>query len=308
LKERCIVSDRDRELLAYNGLGSFESLWNAELDWFEEPNHRRNGWSGVSRHVLKRPDGSCCAVFIKRQQNHNFRSLLHPIKGLPTTHREYKNILCLKRHGVPCPDLVLYGYRSAPGQSQAILITRSMEGYVSLEDGLDVLEKNDVDTRRALLASVAETLSRMHRHYLRHTSLYAKHILVKLGGYGGSDRGAAHEFDSVVIDLEKTRIGFPLFRLAAHDLDQLYRHWRREEGDWDVFMASYLSRMESRFLSKVLANAVLRKARKKIARKSSSPSASEPGCVRENEPASNRHQCHSLSAKKSRSSQQETVC
>jgi hypothetical protein len=148
----------------------------------------------------------------------------------------------------------------------------------------------------------------MHRHYLRHTSLYAKHILVKAEGDVDSGWGAAHEFDSVVIDLEKTRIGFPLFRLAAHDLDQLYRHWRREEGDWDMFMAGYLSRMDSPLLSRVLANAVLKKARKKAGRKSPSPVASRPDPGREDEPASNRHPCQSSPAKKSRSNQQETPC
>ena len=263
MKDRHVVSDRYRELLAYNGFDSFESLWSLDLDWFEAPNYRRNGWSGVSRHVLKRPEGGCCAVFIKRQQNHNFKSLLHPVTGLPTTYREYRNICRMKKHKIPCPDLVFYGHRSGLGQWQAILITRAMDGYRPLEDSLNVLEKDDVRARTALLASVAETISRMHAHYLRHSCLYAKHILVR-----SNDTDEASQFDSVVIDLEKMRTGFVLSRFAAHDLDQLYRHWRRREGDWDTFVGNYLAQMKSGLSGRMLRDAVIRRGASETGRRS----------------------------------------
>lgn len=256
MSDRWVVSHGDRELLSHNGLNTFDSLWDLNLDWFEAPNHRRNGWSGVSRHLLKRPDGGCCAVFVKRQQNHNFKSLFHPIDGLPTTYREYRNICRLKANQIPCPDLVLYGHRRRCGQWQAILITRALDGYQPLEDCLDALAEDDVRCRAALLASVAATVSRMHAHSLRHSSLYAKHIFVK-PDTRRSIGGATPRFDSAVIDLEKMRLGFPLFRVAAHDLDQLCRHWRRSEGDWESFMGSYLSHMRSRFTARWLKGAVV---------------------------------------------------
>jgi hypothetical protein len=256
LKAKWFVSDGDRELLEYNGFSSFESLWDAKLDWFEEPNYRRHGWSGVSQHLLKRPEGGSLTVFIKRQQNHNFKSLLHPMRGLPTTYREYRNLCKLKEYGIPCPDLVFYGHRNHGGQWQAILMTRSLTGYKPLEDSLNSIAQDDAGARRALLASVAQTLSRMHRHHLRHSCLYAKHIFVRVENHGGSDRDRAYEFDSVVIDLEKMRTGFPLFRLVLHDLDTLCRHWNRKEGDWETFVGSYLARMKWGFLGRKVMDAI----------------------------------------------------
>ena len=40
-----------------NGLDSFESVWALDIGWFEEPNERRGGWSGVSRPEVELPDG-----------------------------------------------------------------------------------------------------------------------------------------------------------------------------------------------------------------------------------------------------------
>jgi hypothetical protein len=260
LKATYVVSDSDRELLDYNGFDCFESLWGVKLDWFEEPNYRRNGWSGVSRHVLKTPDGGSVAVFIKRQENHNFKSFLHPMRGLPTIYREYKNISRLKKYGIPCPDLVLYGHRNTGGQWQAILITRSLPGYKPLEDCLNSIEPDDVGARRALLASVAEMLCQMHAHHLRHGSLYAKHILVRVQPPDRSNHDGAYEFDSVVIDLERMRIRFPLFQLALRDLDQLYRRWKRREGDWEAFIDSYLARAPWGIPGRKVKEALLRRS------------------------------------------------
>lgn len=258
LEAKCIVSDCDRELLAYNGFNSFESLWDVELDWFEEPNYRRGGWSGVSRHVLKRPEGDSLDVFIKRQQNHNFRSLFHPIRGLPTTYREYRNICRMKKYEFPCPDVVFYGHRNSDGQWQAILITRSLTGYKTLEECLNSIEQDDVGARRALLDSVAEMLSRIHGHYLRHGNLYAKHILVRDKSNGSSDHNGAYEFDSVVIDLERMRICFPRSRLILNELDQLYRRWKHKDGDWETFIDSYVAHLEFGFLDGKVKDAIIR--------------------------------------------------
>lgn len=244
LKAQCIVSDSDKKLLAYNGFDGFESLWDLELEWFEEPNYRRRGWSGVSRYVLKRPEGDSLAVFIKRQQNHNFRSLLHLIRGLPTTYREYENLRRMREYGIPCPDVIFYGHRTVGGQWQAVLITRSLTEYQPLEHCLNAIAQDDVAARKALLASVAHTLGRMHNHHLRHGSLYAKHILVRARRSAGSKHDGACEFDSVVIDLERMRTCFPLSRLALRDLGQLQRRWNRREGDWEAFIDSYLAHVK----------------------------------------------------------------
>ena len=177
-------------------------------------------------------------MFIKRQQNHNFRTLLHPVRGLPTVYREYRNIRRMKKHGVPCPDLVFYGHRIAGRQWQAILVTRSLEGYRPLEDSLGAIEQDNLDARRALIASVAQTLSQMHRHYLRHSCLHAKHIFVRAEHAGGSNGEGTCRWDAAVSAREKRGVFFPVSRRATHDLDQLPRQGRRREGDWKPLIDS----------------------------------------------------------------------
>jgi len=41
-----------------NGFPNFTSIWNLSAEWFESPNVRRGGWSGVNRIPLKKPDAS----------------------------------------------------------------------------------------------------------------------------------------------------------------------------------------------------------------------------------------------------------
>jgi hypothetical protein len=94
MKARDLFPDQAaREQLTASHLADFEALWSVSTDWHEAPNERRGGWSGVSRHVLA--DGS--AIFLKRQENHLCRTLRHPIRGIPTFYREYRNILRLQR-------------------------------------------------------------------------------------------------------------------------------------------------------------------------------------------------------------------
>lgn len=46
---KAYINERWRSILAHNGLSDFDALWKLQAEWFEEPNFRRGGWSGVSR-------------------------------------------------------------------------------------------------------------------------------------------------------------------------------------------------------------------------------------------------------------------
>ena len=65
-------------------LNGFADFWDTENHWFEDVNHRRDGWSGViTKHIGDE------TLFIKKQHNHNFKTWLHPFKGEPTFKREF---------------------------------------------------------------------------------------------------------------------------------------------------------------------------------------------------------------------------
>jgi len=107
------LSEQWRPILRHNNLDSFVCLWSVDAGWFEDPNERRGGWSGVSRCELELPEGGRTAVFLKRQENHTTRTLLHPF-GLATFVREMRNILMFKRARVPALEPVL-SWSQTPG-------------------------------------------------------------------------------------------------------------------------------------------------------------------------------------------------
>ena len=63
-----------RLTLKQNSLGYFSALWQLQADWFEEPNIRRGGWSGVVKIPLRNGKYESSYIFIKRQENHLSRT------------------------------------------------------------------------------------------------------------------------------------------------------------------------------------------------------------------------------------------
>ncbi|NOT14768.1 MAG: lipopolysaccharide kinase [Methylotenera sp.] len=203
--------------LAFNQLNDFESIWSMKVDWFEEPNERRGGWSGVGKLVLHTPSNNALGVFLKRQENHERRTLMHPIKGIPTFACEFGMMQHLAKHDVPSLKPVAFGQRLVNGNLQALLMTEELVGFIPLEqavkqmfaEGRPVLRE-----QRKLIMQVAKTVSKMHRSGVQHRSLYPKHLFVD----------TANMQDAVVIDLEKSRIKLLPFMRTFYDLSTLNRH------------------------------------------------------------------------------------
>lgn len=206
-----------------NQLAGFDALWNLEAPWFETPNERRSGISGVVTWDLIGPQGEKWPVFIKRQQNHNTRSFMHPIKGVPTFFREQKNVARLIDIGVSTIDILYYGEQSAPEGTKAILVSRALEGYVSLDDWFNSpLEKSELEVQ-AVLEQVVAAIKPMHQHGFRHGSLYGKHIFLR---FRSPDEITSEDIPIVdlrLIDLEKGRSGLFKNKLVTKDLSQLLR-------------------------------------------------------------------------------------
>lgn len=206
-----------RAVLGYNGLSSFDQLWNLQAHWVETPNAERGGASGASRLVLRLPDESSTVVYLKRQSGHTRPSMHHPLRGEPTFAREYAMLLRLRENSITAPLPVFYGEKIIAGKLCAILVTEDLAGYLPLDEFVATLPR----LPRTLITSVARTVRAMHALGIQHRSLYPKHIFVKPDGYG---------YDVALIDLEKSRRGiFPAW-LAILDLSTLdYRglNWRQ---------------------------------------------------------------------------------
>ncbi len=241
---RDFLDEQWRPLLEANGLAGFDPLWDLQAEWFEEPNQRRGGWSGVARVELERSDGGREAVFLKRQENHTRRTLRHPFRGEPTFEGEMRNIQALQRAGVPSLEPVYYGQRKVKGVWRAILVTRELKGFEPLNqwmrDWLEAGWANSVQQRRALIPEVSTVVRRLHDHRLVHNALHPKHLFIRFPEEGRPEVR--------LIDLEKMRFAPSPRRAAQRDLDSLNRrarHW--STADRLRFLKGYLgvSRLDS---------------------------------------------------------------
>jgi len=201
-----------RDRLDAAGLRSFDDLWALPWNWVEEPNQRRRGWSGATRVVIG--ESEPLALFVKRQENHCYRSLAHPLRGKPTFYREWRNIGVLREAGVPTLEPIAYGERVREGRYQAVLITVAFDGYVDLDELFANRGGLDEAARNAVLETLARNLLRLHRAGCRHNCLAGKHLMVRMGA----------EPDVRLLDLEKLKHQRAWLAAAAHDLARLIRY------------------------------------------------------------------------------------
>jgi hypothetical protein len=216
------ISERYRALLAQQGLYTIAGFWDLSWDWVEKPNNRRNGWSGVSRHTFFDDEAGRFSIFVKRQENHNYRSLRHPFRGRPTFFSDLCNTLRMKQIGIPTVEPVFYGERWEGDKPQAVLATIALEGY----DDLNSLLQNPSVTalvRQAILHRLADVVQLMHQHRLQHNSLGGNHVLVKLE--------KDDTFDLRILDLEKMRHSFRPMDTAVKDLEKFIRRTPRLTKD-----------------------------------------------------------------------------
>lgn len=230
------INERWRPILAHNGLSGFDALWALKAEWFEEPNHRRGGWSGVSRCELKLPEGGTCAIFLKRQENHKARVWSHPVFGAPTFLREFQHIMRYRANGVATLEPVYFGMRKVGKDDRAILITEELTGFVSMEDRVQRWLKEGAPPRAVrlkILKAVAGLLRGMHAHGIQHNCFFPKHVFTRTNADGS--------VEARVIDLEKSRWRPSKTVCARRDLYTLNHHsycWSRSDRLW--FFKEYL--------------------------------------------------------------------
>lgn len=205
-----------KEALSKNRLAGFDALWSLEVGWFEEPNRRRGGWSGVSCFELQLPEGGSRTVFLKRQENHKTFSWKHPVAGIPTFEREFQRIMHFRRCGIPTLKPIYFAVRRDGKGHRAILATEALTGFVSLEDRVRQWVTDGAPPRAVRLRfmhAVADLLRRMHAHRMQHNCFFPKHVFTRLNEDGS--------VDARVIDLEKSRWQFSRKACALRDLYSL---------------------------------------------------------------------------------------
>lgn len=219
-------------------LGDFQALWEAKLPWVEEPNYRRGGWSGVARYQIDAQDETS-VVYIKRQQNHVFRPWSNPKRGLPTFYREARNILYFNMHGVPAVTPVFFDMREQDGNQQAILVTKALIGYQSLEDLIPIWQRDgypDDNTMKVIIDKIATALRKIHQLGYRHGAFKSKHIFIQ---YDEAKRSA----DVRLLDFEVSRRVRRKYRRVMPDFISVYfTHRMLPARYYYYFLQSYMQR------------------------------------------------------------------
>jgi hypothetical protein len=215
-----------RKILQHNQVDSFEQLWRLnEGNWFEPPNQRRGGWSGVMHKRLALPEGGDVGVFVKYQENHVYRSWKNFFQRAATFEREFRNLKRCKDLGVATPEPVYFGQRDVDGARRAILVTLELDGYQPFDSKCyKPISKLDRPRRKRFIQSVASALRQMHFRHIQFNCLYLKHIFVKENADGS--------VDVRFIDLEKAKWRFSRRLIAIHDLCSLNRRafgWSRTD-------------------------------------------------------------------------------
>ncbi|MCL2636349.1 MAG: lipopolysaccharide kinase InaA family protein [Betaproteobacteria bacterium] len=245
-------------VLRHNRADSFEVLWQANQDgWFEPPNERRGGWSGVVRHVLELPEGGSVGIFIKRQENHSYRSGRNLFRAVATFEREFRNLQRCRALGIATPEPVYFGQRTVNGKVRAILVTRELAGYQPFDAPCyNPITQLDRQRRQRFIQAVSQTLRHMHAQHVQYNCLYLKHIFVREEADGA--------VDVRLIDMEKAKWR-PFKRLIA--TRDLYSLHRRAEGwsNTDRLRLFLAYREEARLgeESKAILRAILRRMKSK---------------------------------------------
>jgi hypothetical protein len=258
--EERYFSSESRTLMESNQLSDFTSLWSLDEGWFEPPNTRGNGFSGVIVRELKGKDGPPRRVFIKKQEDHNTRTISRPVKGIPTFAREYANIVRLSALGVPTIELVYFGAATHQGKQRAILVSYALDEYTPVDMWFQHTRPQVSDVAaQAVIRAVVAAIKPIHQAGYRHGCLYGKHIFIRSSQPWDSEG----QIDVRMLDFEKAHRSIFPRRAALKDLSQFVRHCHDlTEADLEYFLDQYLDGADSGPAKRDLKNEIGRKARK----------------------------------------------
>ena len=254
------IASKFSEVLSENQLTTFDKLWEYKIDWFEAPNERRGGWSGVGQiflaaDVLEKSSDKALSFFVKKQQNHGRRTLLHPFVGEPTFRREYERLQFLEKNQFGAPQVAFYAESNLNGHQRAILMTESLTDFLPLDTLIETWWPSANNQQKThLIKKIANEIKRFHLLGLSHRALYPKHIFVK---------NAANHPQIALIDLEKARFTLGLWNRTVFDLAALNRHCDGLRHTQRMrFLLDYLNLKTLNFFGKMLCRLIIRRAKR----------------------------------------------
>ena len=201
---------------------NIEALTTREFDWFEEPNRRRGGWSGVTRIVLN-PEAAPQdqrAVFLKIQQNHFYRAPSTCFLKRLSFAREFDALQALSPQIQCMPNLLLFAKWKHNGNQGSLIVTEALEGFEPFDQWLKkqkaLVDSDQSDSILKALQSIADATRELHHAGWAHFGLYPKHAFIRKNRYGG--------YTTRLIDLEKARRPLLSSQSKIEDVSRFLRH------------------------------------------------------------------------------------
>ena len=205
-----------QDVLQQQGLGSFDSIWNRELQLIDRPNRARGGWSEVGCHELGTTAAGIDTLYVKRQQNFTYRDWPHVFQPRPTLYREYCNLSWCLQHAIPVARPLAYLSKKVNGNQMAVLITAGLKDYWPLSD-VERWNALQEEHRKQVLQAIALVVYRMHDGGMQHGCFYPKHIFIHEQFFTAENR------EICLIDLEKGRFLSWWNGGRFRDLDTFFR-------------------------------------------------------------------------------------
>ena len=204
------------------GLLDIEAVSKREFDWFETPNHRRGGWSGVTRIVLN-PDAAPTdqqAVFLKIQQNHFYRAPSTFFLKRLSFAREFNALQALAPLVNCMPKLLQFSQWKHDGNHGALIITEALEGLEPFDQWLREQKNAPTPHQSAptlkALKSIATAAREVHDTGWAHFGFYPKHAFIRKDENG--------DYTTCLIDLEKARQPLSSKQSTIEDVSRFLRH------------------------------------------------------------------------------------
>ncbi len=219
---RLVLNADFKEILAFNGIDSFDKLWNIP----SEPVKKVLKQRGTERVFLKTPDGILLEAYIKRYRPEPFKEKLKNLLALrparyPGALNEWNAIIEFHRKGLPTMMPAAY----ASGGGDSCLLTLAIRDYVRASELFAGLAGGDRDRRRKIIRKIAELAAGMHSAGLAHQDFYLVHMFVR-----------KDEDDKVyLIDLQRTVFSQDFSeRWRVKDLAQLLFSSRKFASRTDI--------------------------------------------------------------------------
>ena len=221
IKKLWIASDWE-STLRDAGLLDIESVSKREFDWFEAPNRRRGGWSGVTRLVLN-PDAAPQdqqAVFLKIQQNHFYRAPSTFFLKRLSFAREFDALQALAPVVSCMPNLLQFTQWQHDGNQGSLIITEALEGLQPFDQWLreqkNAATPHKSEPIRKALQSIASAAREVHNAGWAHFGFYPKHAFIRKDENGN--------YSTCLIDLEKARQPLRSSQCTIEDVSRFLRH------------------------------------------------------------------------------------